>query len=176
MPLSASLSVCYEKFFHAKPRSREKEKFWWASLPLSPPFSWFQGVPKGHEKLSRKVAAGSSSRLEAAPTNRGPFHGFRLSLRDVKSCSEKFFAAGSSSRLEVLRGWKFFAAGSSSRLEAAPTNRGPFHGFRLSLRDVKSCSEKFFAPTARSVCELKDSLCPQILHRQDNLKRFPQIS
>jgi hypothetical protein len=78
---------CYEKFFHAKPRSREKEKFWWASLPLSPPFSWFPGVPKGREKLLRKVL----SREAAKPRKRKVLVGFAAAqptLFMVSGCPE----------------------------------------------------------------------------------------
>ena len=44
------------------------------------------GVPQGHEKLLRKGhPQGARLRLGQAP-----FHGFRVSQRDVKSCLEKF--------------------------------------------------------------------------------------
>ncbi len=74
------------KIFHAETRRRGVGKLFHADAKGTTLFI-VQGVPKGHEILSRKVGGGTASRGCQAHTT--SFHSFRVSRRDVSNCYEK---------------------------------------------------------------------------------------
>jgi hypothetical protein len=64
---------------------RKVRRGWKPLLQILGLFSWFQGDPKGREKLLRKV---SVSLAPLSPPYKA-FHGFRVSRRGMMSCLEK---------------------------------------------------------------------------------------
>ena len=105
------MNYCLEKtVFHAKTRRHEE-------------------IPMGHELLSRKVSVGFAA-LSPPYTH---FHGFRVSLGDVKNCYEE-----AAHKVPGYREDQLEPPGKNSRVVRVVDCSGAFSWFGVSPRDMRN--------------------------------------